>query len=170
MDASFSDFESVVLELARHSGSETVDLSSGHARWDVYRRAMDSPAQWGPLLEIAGLEPDPSIAMSVVLQMLERVPEAERISWTERISAEDKRSLADLRVRELRILDAVSGDAGTDYAPTFDEISEWSDWLQRRASEGSTSSTVLAQLSQSGRTRRVRHLSAERLRMLRQAS
>jgi hypothetical protein len=33
----------------------------------------------GSLLEIVGLEPDPSIAMSVVLRMVERVPEAERI-------------------------------------------------------------------------------------------
>ncbi|MBA2948989.1 hypothetical protein [Streptomyces himalayensis] len=168
MGARFSDLGSVVLEVARRTGSETVDLSSGHARWEVYRRAMEAPAEWGPLLEIVGLEPDPSIAMSVVLQMLERVPEAERISWAERISMEDKRSLAVLRVRELRILDVLSGNVGAEYDPASDEISEWSDWLQRRASEESTSSRVLEQLSQLGRTRRVRHLSAERLRALRQ--
>ncbi|WP_405883071.1 hypothetical protein OG762_33660 [Streptomyces sp. NBC_01136] len=108
--------------------------------------------------------------MSVILQMLEQVPEAERIFWAERISVENKRSVAVLRVRELRILDAVSGDAGGEYAPTSDEVSEWSDWLQRRASEGSSSLKVLERLSQFGRTRRVKHLSAERLRGLRQAS
>ncbi|MEU9999057.1 hypothetical protein [Streptomyces sp. NPDC050848] len=167
MDADLSGLRSLVEEVARRTGSGAVDLSDGHARWAVYRRAMDEPAEWGPLLEIVGLEPDPSIAMSVVLQMLERVPAPERTSWAERISAEQQRPLAELRVRELRILDAMAGPESEDHAPTPVEVSQWSDWLQRRVSEVSTSSSVLDQLSQSGRTKRVRNLSTERLRALR---
>ncbi|MEE1941936.1 hypothetical protein V1L54_21435 [Streptomyces sp. TRM 70361] len=128
---------------------------------------MDSPAEWDSLLEIVGLEPDPSIAMSVVLRMLERVPEAERTVWAERIPVEEKRSSAVLRVRELRVLEAVSGAAGAECVPTSDEVSGWSDWLQRRASEESISPGVLELLSRFGRTRRVRHLASERLRALR---
>ncbi|WP_157878140.1 hypothetical protein [Streptomyces torulosus] len=123
----------------------------------------------GSLLEIVGLEPDPSIAMSVVLRMVERVPEAERILWAEKITAERKRSLAVLRVRELRILEAVSGEAGVHGQPASCQIAEWSDWLQLRAAERSTSVSVLERLGESGLTRRVRHLSAERLRALRRA-
>jgi hypothetical protein len=54
--------------------------------------------------------------------MLERVPEAERILWAEGMAAEHPRSLAVLRVRELRILEAVSGDAGAHHRPTLGEI------------------------------------------------
>ncbi|MFI2429101.1 hypothetical protein ACH5A7_34285 [Streptomyces sp. NPDC018955] len=162
MDASRSDLRSAVLEAARRTGVENVDLSSEHARWEVYLRAMDSPAEWDLLREIVGLEPDPSVATSVVLRMLERVPDAERLAWAERLAVEGKRALAVLRVRELRILEADS--------PAGDEVAEWSDWLQRAAAEKSASVRVLESLSRSGRTKRVRNLSAERLRALRRAS
>ncbi|MFE6286586.1 hypothetical protein [Streptomyces sp. NPDC057877] len=167
MGASASDPSPLVLEVARRTGNGTVDPSDGHARWEVYRRAMDSPDEWDALLEIVGREPDPSIAMSVVLRMLERVPEAERTAWAERVPLEEKRSSALLRVRELRILEAARGAAAAERAPASDEVPEWSDWLQRRAAEESVSPEVLELLSQSGRTRRVRHVAAQRLRVLR---
>lgn len=149
-------------------GAEGVDLSGGHARWEIYRRMMDSPAEWGRLLEVVGVEPDPSIAASVVLQMLERVPAPERVLWGDRMSAREEYSLVSLRMREIGILEAASGELGSSLAP--DQVSEWSDWLQRRASRESTSPEVLGRLSQSGRTKRVRHLATERLRSLRRTS
>ncbi len=151
--------------VARRTGVEKLDLSNGHARWDVYRRMMDSPVEWGRLLEIVGEEPDPSIAAAVVVAMLERVPAAERILWVDRTSA--KNSFAVLRMREIGVLESVSGDQGKEYPLALDQLSEWSDWLQRRAAEESTSPGVLEQLSQSGRTKRIRHLATERLRVLR---
>lgn len=171
MDApNSSDWRSVILDIARRVGVENVDLSSGHARWEIYRRVMGSPVEWGRLLEAVEAEPDPSIATSVVLQMLERVPEPERISWVENISTDGKHSLVSLRMREIKILEAVTGELGREYSPACDQVSEWSDWLQRRASEQSTSPRVLGQLIHSGRTKRVRHLAAERMRVLRKSS
>ncbi|GAA1555371.1 hypothetical protein [Kribbella lupini] len=156
--------------VARRTGGENLDLSSGHARWDVYRRMMDSPVEWGRLLEFVAAEPDPSIATSLVLKMLERVPAAERVVWVDRMTVRDEHPLVSLRLREIRILEAASGELGMEQSFAPDQISEWSDWLQRRASEESTSPGVLELLSQSGRTRRVRHLAAERLRFLRRTA
>jgi hypothetical protein len=165
-----SDWRSVLLDNARRAGVEDVDLASEHARWGIYQRMMDSPADWDPLRELVAAEPDSSVAVAVVLAMLERVPAAERMLWVDGTSMRKESSLVILRRQEVGILEAVSGDLGIGYSLAPAQVSDWSDWLQRRASQESTSPAVLEQLTQSGRTRRVRHLAAERLRFLRRTA
>ncbi|MEV6285893.1 hypothetical protein [Kribbella sp. NPDC051770] len=167
--ADSASWRSVVLDVARRADVENFDLTSGHARWGVYRWMMASPVEWGRLLGIVGFEPDAAIAGSVVLEMLERVPAAERKRWVDSISANGNHSLAVLRGDEIGILEGVTGELGVEFSVAPDQVLEWSDWLQRRASTESTSVGVLEQLSQAGRTKRVRGCAAERLRFLRRA-
>jgi hypothetical protein len=50
------------------------DLSSGHERWRIYRRAIEMPRAWADLLAAIASEPDQAIASAAAVQLLERVP------------------------------------------------------------------------------------------------
>jgi hypothetical protein len=62
--------ERIAAQIGEHLG----DLSSGHERWRIYRRAVDLPDSWSDLLDAVRCEPDPSIASATTIQLLERVP------------------------------------------------------------------------------------------------
>jgi hypothetical protein len=106
------------------------DLSSGHERWRIYRRAIEMPRAWDELLTAMASEPDQAIASAVVVQLLERVPPEMRNAVVGVLADGKGRDFAALRSRELGILESLS-DGEVDNV--HEHIDSWSTWLQLRA-------------------------------------
>ncbi|MEV5611816.1 hypothetical protein [Streptomyces sp. NPDC052225] len=139
----------------------TADSGDEHVRWSCYRTAMASPDAWATLKKDLEAEPDPAVASSAVLRMLERLPVDEHESWIRVLAFERGRDVAQRRSQDLRTLNSpleFEGELDPD---------EWSDWLQRRMVEQRTDPPLLDLLSRRGRTKRVRNAAAVRLRTLR---
>jgi hypothetical protein len=140
------------------------DLSSGHERWRIYRRAVEMPQAWADLLAAIASEPDQPIASAAAVQLLERVPPEMRNAVVGVLADGKGRDFAALRSRELGILEALS-DGRYDIGNVPELLDSWSTWLQLRAAGEVTDERILAELARSGRTRRVRSAASERLRL-----
>lgn len=165
----FRSFDERISELARRIGMDPGDLDSGHVRWGIYSRAMEDSSEWPELLELVKGEPDPPIASSVVVQMLEVLPDDLRMEWVSALPPGRDREYAATRTRELAILERVSTENRSSSEERFN-MREWSTWLQLRAANKASDISVLEDLSSMGKTKRVRASAARRLRALRGSS
>ena len=157
--------DEVIAELVVLGGSASVDPHDGHSRWALYRQALGAGQPSDLLLDAVAFEPDPSIALSLVLHVLEEVPEGDRPTWISRLSDSKGRDYATKRGEELGILQAaVAGDLAIDaVSMVFDA---WSDWLQLRVAETCLDRAILGALSEHGRTKRIRRIASDRERSL----
>lgn len=156
--------ETALLQLARRVGRENVDAEDEHERWAVFRAAIDGGCSPSEILAAVTVEPDVvGVATSVILEMLERVPPGEMAAWTQVIPDGDARDLLERRAAEVVVLRQVLTEPGRG----VQDVSTWSDWLQRRVAVECTDQAVLQVLTTSGRTKRVRGQAGERLRQCR---
>jgi hypothetical protein len=142
------------------------DVNDEHWRWHVYQEAIASAAHWELLLEAT--EAEPEIPLPVVLEMLERVADADAPRWVAALGDRDPaRAFAQARAadmatsRRLAVTDATTSDA---------VVQGWSDWLQRRVAHHTESAEVLRVLEAHGRTRRVRGAAREGLIAIRRGT
>ncbi|MBT2442869.1 hypothetical protein J7E93_22730 [Streptomyces sp. ISL-36] len=149
-------------ELHAQLGGEKAAVDDEHARWGLYQRAMAAPDAWAPLRRALENEPDPAVASSVVLQMLERLPAEEHEPWVRALHSEDKRAYAQRRSQDLQVLEAALGGREV-------EREDWSVWLQLKLAEQVGDARLLAELAEEGETKRVRATAAERLRAVRRS-
>ena len=134
-----------------------------HGRWPLYDEALRRPEANPVLLRLVGLEPNEGIAVSIVLQMVEAVDEAEQDRWVWALPA-DRRGFARWRAREVGIARRVAGEG---VGPDELDVEQWSDWLQRRVARDGGQLAVLDALAVDGRSRRVRAQAAEHARRAR---
>lgn len=155
----------IVDSLAALEGGSTLDPSDGHERWALYRRASSLKDRTGLLFDAVRFEPDPEIALSLVLLMFDKLLAAEREAWAEQITTAKQRDFAWKRIRELDILhSAEKGELSLDRAA--DTHGEWSDWLQLRVADSAADGRILEILSNLGRTKRIRRIADNRIRSL----
>lgn len=154
-----NNLEDRLAEMRAQFGGETAATDDEHARWVLYQKAMASPGGWSLLQRALETEPDPAVALSVVLHMLERLPARERESWVRALRSADKREYAQRRAEELQILESIL------HGRELDSV-DWSVWLQRKLAEQASDVGILERLAQHGETKRVRRMAAERLRCL----
>ncbi|MDQ8040845.1 MULTISPECIES: hypothetical protein [Cellulosimicrobium] len=133
-----------------------------HWRWWVYSSAVEDPTTWSALLRLVSEEPDPHVAESVVLLMVERVDPTTATEWVDLLPAEHQ-GFPRARLRDVVLRDHVL--AGGHVA--VDEVPGWTRWLQREVAGSAESHEVLSVLEASGATRRIRGLARERMIALR---
>jgi hypothetical protein len=150
--------------LAARVGERVGDLSSGHERWRIYRRALEIPQAWNDLLAAIGSEPAQPMASAAAVQLLEQVPPEMRNAVVGVLADGKGRDFTALRSRELGILESLS-DGRYDAGNVHEHLDSWSTWLQLRAVGEVTDKGILAELARSGRTKRVRSAASERLRL-----
>ncbi|MBB6118321.1 hypothetical protein [Nocardiopsis algeriensis] len=152
-------------ELGRRVCDGCEDLESGHGRWAVYSQAIKDENEWPGLLELVKQEPDKAVASSVVVNLLELLPESRRGDAVAVLPAGKIRENAELRSREISVLEALSVERAV-----FDEsnlnIRGWSNWLQMRVAVSARRKEILGALSTAGSTKRIRNTAKENLRLL----
>jgi hypothetical protein len=157
--------DEVITELSLLGGLELSDPRDGHVRWVLYRRMIDSGQNANLLFEAVGVEPDPSIALSVVLHLLEDLPATARSSWVSQLRVERDRVFAARRAIELDILD-LSNAGGLSIQRSAEAPQEWSDWLQLNLANSCGDRDVLERLAERGQTKRIRRSAEQRMRFL----
>lgn len=139
------------------------DLGDEHVRWALYQEALRQGALDLLLLAVAE-DPDHVMAAGAVVGALEQVLPGERGRWASVTTGWSTADFVARRAGELDVLESVSRTVGGDGSPAVEEdVGDWSDWLQRRASVPATRAEVLEVLAERGRTRRIRHTAAEAL-------
>lgn len=133
-----------------------------HWRWWVYSSAVEDPTTWSVLSRLVSEEPDPHVAESVVLRMIERVDPTAATEWVDLLPAEHQ-GFPRARLRDVVLRDRVLAGHGV----AVDDVTGWTRWLQREVAGSSESDEVLAVLEASGATRRIRGLARERMIALR---
>lgn len=156
------EFSALVEEIASRVGVQLIDAQDEHNRWEVYVPAIDLDSCSEILLEAVGLEPDPNVALGIVLRKIEWISDFDRQAWIDRLPAQEQREYAGRRARELKVLET------RPLAPLLVEgIDEsWSDWLQLRLAEFSPEREIASWLSRNGRTKRIRRVALERSKVL----
>ena len=138
-------------------------LGDEHVRWALYQEALRQDALDLLLLAVAE-DPDHVMAAGAVVGALEQVLPGERGRWVSVTTGWSTADFVARRAGELDVLESVSRTVGGDGSPAVEEdVDDWSDWLQRRASVPATRAEVLEVLAERGRTRRIRHTAAEAL-------
>jgi len=157
-------FRSLLDAIAAAVGDVPGDVADEHRRWHLYERAIVASAGLDPLQRAVAGEPDRALATTVVLRMLERVPDGEQAGWIERLQPAD-RATAERRAGEIRTLRR-AGEGELTAAEAAGLIGTWSDWLQLRLAGQSTDPELLAILAALGRTRRIRNTATAVLKAL----
>lgn len=159
-------FEDRLKSLARRVGAGQDSLESGHARWSVYSQAIKIEIEWPELLELVRQEPDKSIASSVVVKIMEDMPDCRRMDYVAALPSGGPREYAATRAHELSIIERLSVARETSDEMEFN-TQNWSAWLQLRAANSARSEVVLEALSTNGASKRIRGAASQRLRSLR---
>jgi hypothetical protein len=161
------DLAEILNALARLDRDSVTDPEGEHERWALYLRAMDHEDRVGLLFDAVGLESDPSVALSLVLRMFEKLPAAMRETWADQISSEKKREFARARIGELDVLrSAEEGLLPLNQAEGA--YQEWTDWLQLKLADAAADNSILELLADRGRTKRIRRIASDRIRLLRE--
>ncbi|MCC2323453.1 hypothetical protein [Cellulomonas xiejunii] len=132
-----------------------------HDRWHVYQAAVALCALGPSLREALASEPDEGVATSVVLLAFDRDPVREHRAWWVDALPADRRAFVARRADDLAVLEGVRDGSLTDVP----DVTAWTHWLQRASAEQSTVPDVLEELARDGRTRKIRNIAAERLRI-----
>ncbi|GAA3583388.1 hypothetical protein GCM10022198_03260 [Klugiella xanthotipulae] len=151
-------------ELARTVGVDSSALANEDARWDAYRRVIESRAHVDLLYSCVKSEPDPALASAVVVEVLETVPPQDRGRWVEAVDDSQKDSVR-TREWEIGVLDSLNAGQ-KNVSDVKMSVDNWSNWLQQRIAETEMSWDVLAVIASRGRTKRIRRYASERLRRL----
>lgn len=138
--------------------SEGVDTDQG--RWRLYEQAISAGEQWERLEEAVRHERDGALATSVVLRMLELLPESRHGEWLRLLPPKNAR-YAEQRSKDIQTLRRAQRSelSAEDVAASVDD---WTDWLQTRLVNGLDDRQALRVLSERGRTKRIRRAAAER--------
>lgn len=152
--------DGIITELARRTGTAIEDVSDEHKRWAVYQPAFERGDCSGLLFDAVAVEPVPSVALSIVLQMLGRLPALTQPAWIEQLALPENREYAARRANDLAILQSAEV---TRLLVDEDVQNSWSDWLQLRLAESSKEPDVLRRLMARGRTKRIRRHATQRL-------
>ncbi|MBO3744958.1 hypothetical protein J5X84_02685 [Streptosporangiaceae bacterium NEAU-GS5] len=152
--------------LSRLEGETETDYQDEHARWHLYLQVLSTfdASRRQLLYEALSWEGNKALRLSVVLRILELVPAPERDSWLGPLPDAESRTYAEQRMRDLEILDQES--AGQSSREPHLSVPNFSDWLQLRLAQESGNVQTLRQLAESGRTKRIRRLASERIRVL----
>ncbi|MFI0937539.1 hypothetical protein [Streptomyces sp. NPDC021020] len=150
-------------ELASRTGLRAGDADNEHDRWRLYKAALGQAENFGLLFEVIWFEPDQNVALSVLMPVLERLPEAERPRWIAQLRWEYSREFAWRYARDVALLESA---ALTPLLADDDVQESWSDWLQVRLAESSAEPAVLRRLGERGRTKRIRGYASRRLAAL----
>lgn len=151
-------------DLARLLGVPVGDWSDEVTAGNVYYSAIPRTELHGLLRHAVRVELDRSLAESVVIGALEYCSTDDAAEWIALLGADSRRlEYAERRAREVATLRAIAVPEASDAAP---DVTEWTDWLQRRAVASASNRSLLVRLAEAGRTRRVRAAARERLREL----
>jgi hypothetical protein len=151
--------DDIITELARRTGTAIDDMSDEHERWAVYQLAFERGDCSGLLFDAVAVEPVPSVALSIVLQMLGRLSAVTRPAWIEQLVLPDNREYAARRANDLAILQSAEV---TRLLVDENVQDSWSDWLQLLLAEFSKEPDVLRRLMVRGRTKRIRRYATQR--------
>ncbi|MFD9125165.1 hypothetical protein [Kitasatospora sp. NPDC059571] len=152
----------IIDALAARSADGDADIEDEHGRWSLYRRSFDRAECRRRLLDAVAAEPDPNVALGIVLEMLGRIAPADRPRWVARLPTARGRDLASRRARELAVHE--SGSVSDLLEDGAEE--SWSDWLQLLLAESSAEPAVLRRMAERGRTKRIRRTALQRLKDL----
>lgn len=152
--------EGILAELARSTGSTLGSAADEHERWSLYRDACKKSECFTLLFDAVALEPDPNVALGIVLQVLGTVSELSRGAWIAQLQSERNRDYAARRATEVGIYQT---RAVTSLLAVEGVEQSWSYWLQVRLAEFSEEPAVLQRLSEKGRTKRIRRTAAQHL-------
>jgi hypothetical protein len=161
-----SSFEERLRALAGRVGIDHGSLESGHARWAIYSQAISIAEERSELLELVRREPDESIASSMVVKIMELVPDSRRIDYVTALPPGRAREYAATRARELSVFEKLCTVSGASDEVEFG-TQNWSTWLQLRAANSARNQTVLEVLTATGASKRIRAAAEQRLRSLR---
>jgi hypothetical protein len=152
----------LVTGLAERLGERVGDLDDEHERWRIFHRAVQHRVGLDVVFRAVGLERDQSMAESVVISVLEVLPDSEHAPWIDQLAADRRRYSRD-RSAEIAIVRRArcGGYTADELAAHLDD---WSDWVQRRLVSDVDDPQALAVLARHGRTRKVRNGAAERVR------
>jgi hypothetical protein len=153
-------FEKILAELALCTGSRISNTADEHERWPLYLSACEKSECFTLLFDLVALEPDPNVALGIVLQVLGNVSPASRPAWIAQLQSARNRDYATRRAKEVGIYQTRSI---TPLLTDEDVEQSWSDWLQIRLAEFSEEAAVLQRLSEKGRTTRIRRTASRRL-------
>lgn len=162
MDAAFRE---VLAGIADAVGDSTADIGTDHGRWRLYEAAMSLPTALHLLRQAVALEVDRSLAVSVVLRMLEQVSDDQQSDWINQLGP-DNRAYSEKRAAELEILRRARMGALHEADMTAG-LQIWTDWLQIRLVDALAGRETLAILSTKGRTKRIRNAAMTKLRTFR---
>jgi hypothetical protein len=89
-------FYEVLRDIAKAVGEPQPDIETDHGRWHLYEAAIRSSAAFDLVRQAVALEVDRTLAASVVLRMLEQVPDDQHAVWVGQL-APDNREYAERR-------------------------------------------------------------------------
>ncbi|GAB3947907.1 hypothetical protein GCM10029976_078050 [Kribbella albertanoniae] len=143
--------------LAEFAGMPAADVSDEHVRWRIYQKAIFGD-DLESLRQAIRSEPDPSLAVCVVLAAMENHPN-DRATWVD-LLAPEHRALPTQRLADLETLEPFET---VPHHAVIDGLRTWTDWLQRRVVIATFEPTVLEALATHARTNRVRSTATQRL-------
>lgn len=149
-------------QVARVVGLAADDLNDEHARWRVYKRAVDTLPDRDLLKRAVDLEPDKVLAEAVVVRMVEQLADDEQDEWIELLPS-DRRSYSRQRACEVRVLRRAQSQQLTGEQVATDLVN-WSNWLQRRLVSELADRAAVELMAERGRTKRVRNAARERVK------
>lgn len=155
--------DQIVMELVRCLGVEPAGPRDEHGRWDLYQQALARADCRRLLLDAIGWEPDPSLALAIVLSSLDQVKAEDREVWVSRLRTDKERAYAAKRSEETSILEDLTRSTTTVVRAEVN-LADVSDWLQLRLAESCPHPAILEWLATDGRTKRIRNLAAHTLR------
>lgn len=130
-----------------------LDPEDEHWRWELYRRALEADESFDALRRCVVVEPVVQIAVGVVFALLETHAIGDLDEWIAGLPPWG----VGLVVEKAADFELVRTLSSAEAVVDEEDVDRWSDWVQRRLSQGSCSETVLAALARTGRTRRVRN-------------
>lgn len=161
-DPTHRRFQTNLVQLSSLLGlmGDSADWSDEHSRWRLYEEAMRREGTEELLFDTIGYEPVASVALSVVLRMLESDGRVSDRDWVGRLRDEVSQIYAASRLQDLNRFDQI--ESGDEVDLNTSAIESFSEWLQLRLAERSTNSSALILLANDGRTKRIRRVSSDR--------
>jgi hypothetical protein len=124
------DLGAVVTALAEQLGERVGDLDDEHERWRIVQRAVQCRVRFDLVFRVVGLERDQSMAESVVVSVLEVLPDSEHAAWIDQLAPNHRRYCHNRSAEIAIVRGARSG--GYDAEELAAHLDNWSDWVQRR--------------------------------------
>jgi hypothetical protein len=153
-------FEEELKALVSLAGFPDSNLDDEHTRWEIYRRIVPLPGVRDHLRSVLKDEPIQNVAAAAVVELFGHLPPGERASWVKILKPE----VRDFPIRRMLELEIVEKSHAGRLRIESVNITDWSDWLQRRIIESTNDSDSLRKLAAEGRTKAIRANARNRLR------